>query len=71
MILEVDARTKKPNNHDITYKINNGGGVCDYENYENRQGVTGEGDQVMLMGRNCSHMVCKMGCHCGLMEGAA
>ena len=50
------------------------GGECDYEKYENRQGVTsvtGEGDQVRLMGRNCSHMVCKMGCHCGLMEGAA
>ena len=48
--------------------------VCDYEKYENRQGVTSEtcgGDQVMLMGRNSSHMVCKMGCHCGLMEGAA
>ena len=33
--------------------------------------VTIEGDQVRLMGRNYSHMVWKMGCHCGLMEGAA
>ena len=30
-----------------------------------------EEDQVRLMGRNCSYMVCKMGCHCELMEGAA
>ena len=33
--------------------------------------MTSVGDQVMLMGQNCSHIVCKMGCHCGLMEGAA
>ena len=33
--------------------------------------VKGETDQVMLMGWNCSLMNCKMGCHCGLMDGAA
>ena len=44
------------------------------ERLENKQGVTrvkGELDQVMLMGLNCSLMDCKMGCHCGLMDGAA
>ena len=33
--------------------------------------VVGEMDQVMLMGWNCSHMVCKIGCHCELMDGTA
>ena len=44
------------------------------ERLENKQGVTsvkGEMDQMMLMGWNCSLMDCKMGCHCGLMDGAA
>ena len=59
------------------YKIWDGEWCVDVrwsERLENRQGVTsvkGETDQVMLMGRNCSLMDCKMGCDCGLMDGAA
>ena len=44
------------------------------ERQENKQDVTrvkGEMDQVMLMGWNCSLMDCKIGCHWGLMDGAA
>ena len=44
------------------------------ERLENKQGVTsvkGKTDQVMLVGWKCSLMDCEMGCHCGLMDGAA